>query len=366
MKITFVSPKPSLAGGTRVIATYAEHLQNRGHDVLVVHPRSKRITLKQKIQALLSGQGWLKDKSRESSPSHFDGKNIKRVILDSYRPVMDADIPDADVVIATWWETAEWVNALAPSKGAKAYFIQHHETFDYLDKDRVQATYRFPLHKITISKWLVDLMTNTYGDLNVSWVPNSVDTHQFNADPRAKQLMPTVGFLYGNVYWKGSDVCFKALEIVAKHFPNLQVFTFGHDPLPEDLSLPYLISHTKQPPQDSIKNIYASCDVWLCGSRSEGFGLPPLEAMACRCPVVSTMVAGPVDFVRHGINGFLAPIEDSNALAAYLLDVLKLSEDTWKEMSDAAHATATQYTWEDATDKFEAALQHAIDRGVVE
>ena len=41
----------------------------------------------------------------------------------------DVDVPDGDLIIATWWETAEWVNALSPNKGAKVYFIQHHEIF---------------------------------------------------------------------------------------------------------------------------------------------------------------------------------------------------------------------------------------------
>ena len=71
---------------------------------------------------------------------------------------VDADLPDADIVIATWWETAEWVNALSPAKGRKVYFIQHHEVFSYLPVERSRATYRLPLHKIVISRWLKDLM----------------------------------------------------------------------------------------------------------------------------------------------------------------------------------------------------------------
>jgi hypothetical protein len=47
-------------------------------------------------------------------------------------------------VIATWWETAEWVDRLSVSKGKKVYFIQHYEAFDYLPKERVEATWRLP------------------------------------------------------------------------------------------------------------------------------------------------------------------------------------------------------------------------------
>jgi hypothetical protein len=116
--------------------------------------------------------------------------------LRSHRPVTDRDLPDADVVIATWWETAEWVARLAPSKGAKCYFIQHHEVFDWLPVERVRSTYRLPLHKIVIARWLASLMKNEYGDAHVDLVPNSVDHRQFFAAPRSKQAKPTVGFIY--------------------------------------------------------------------------------------------------------------------------------------------------------------------------
>jgi glycosyltransferase involved in cell wall biosynthesis len=85
-----------------------------------------------------------------------------------------------------------------------------------------------------------------------------------------------------------------------------------------------------------------------------------LEAMACRCPVVSTRIGGPAEVVKEGINGFLVDVEDSTRLADRLVGVLKLSEGEWRRMSEAALTTATRYTWDDATDLLEAALCEAI------
>ena len=90
----------------------------------------------------------------KTSISHFDYVDVPLHVIDRFRPVTDRDVPDGDVVIATWWETAEWVAKLSPRKGAKAYFIQHYEVFDYTPHRRVKATWRMPLYKITISKWL--------------------------------------------------------------------------------------------------------------------------------------------------------------------------------------------------------------------
>ena len=90
-----------------------------------------------------------------------------------------------------------------------------------------------------------------------------------------------------------------------------------------------------------------------------------LEAMACRCPVVSTKVGGPIDNIREGENGFLVEIEDHDGLARRLIDVLKLSDQQWRKMSDAAYATACRYTWQDAAALMESALERAIERSRV-
>lgn len=360
MKITFVLPTVCLAGGVRITAIYAERLKKRGHEVCVVSVPKPQPTLRQQAQSLLKGRGWISMTKKE--PSHFDGVDVQHRVIDCCRPVIDADVPDADVVVATWWETAEWVANLSEAKGAKAYFIQHHEVFDCLPKERVAATWALPMHKITISQWLVDLARTQYGDTNVSHVPNSVDTKQFYALPRGKQPIPTIGMLYSPVYWKGCDVSLKAFSLAAQKLPGLRLVAFGTSPRLGDLALPVGTKYIQQPAQQVIKDIYASCDVWLCGSWSEGFHLPPLEAMACRCPVVSTRVGGPMDIIEDGISGYLVPVGDSTALANQLVHVLTLPEAEWRVMSDAAYATATRYTWDDATELFEAALHTAIER----
>lgn len=365
MRITFITPKPDLSGGIRVIAIYAQRLAARGHDVTIVSTPSPQLQRKSKRlrEALLGGRLWRKssavaaDVKLPSEPSHLDGINVPHTMIDRFRPVTDSDVPDADVVIATWWETAEWVAGLSPRKGAKAYFIQHHEVFDYTPADRVKATWRLPLHKITISKWLVDLAKREYGDTNVRLVLNSVDADQFSAPPRGRQTQPTVGLLYSPVKWKGVDIALKAIATALKRVPNLRVIAFGTTPETSSLPLPKNSTFHLRPPQNTIRDIYASSDVWLCGSYSEGFHLTPLEAMACRCPVVSTSVGGPIDIIDNGRNGFLVPIGDAEALGDRLVEVLTLDNTRWRAMSDAAFETAARYTWDDATDLLENALR---------
>jgi glycosyltransferase involved in cell wall biosynthesis len=362
MRITFVTPFPNLAGGTRVIAIYAEALSRRGHQVVMVSGGRRRTTLTERLRSLVRGGGW-SIRRPGTGPTHYDGRGLDHRPRNAYGGVTDADVPDADVVIATWWETANWVAALSPSKGAKAYFIQHYETFDHLPKEAVDATWRLPLYKIVIARWLSDLARTKFGDGDTALVPNSVDLSQFDAKPRGKQAVPTVGFVYSSTKWKGCDVSLKAFELVSRQLPNARLEAFGLEELAASLPLPANSRYWRNPEQGRLREIYASCDVWLCGSRSEGFALPLLEAMACRCPVVSTRCGGPEDFVRDGVNGYLVPNEDHQAMAEKTLQILSLSDEEWRLLSDSSYADARKYTWDDAVRLFEAALFRLAERG---
>ena len=151
-------------------------------------------------------------------------------------------------------------------------------------------------------------MRDEYGDDAVDIVPNSVDHTQFHAPPREKQPRPTVGLLYGSAYWKRFTLAIEVLGRVHERLPELQVRCFGSEPEP---ALPSFASYSRNPRQESLRDIYASCDVWLTASSSEGFNLPAMEAMACRTPVVATHTGWPAEAVIDGVNGSMAPASRS-------------------------------------------------------
>lgn len=359
MRITFILAQAGLEGGVRVIATYAERLKQRGHDVQVVSVPHARPTLKQQVKSLLRGKGILSVPRRP--PSHLDYIDVPHYIIDRNRPVTDADVPDADVVIATWWETAEWVMQLSPAKGAKAYLIQHYEIFDYLPKERVKATWRLPLAKITVSKWLADIARMEYNDDNVYHIPNSVEFSQFYAPPRGKQPVPTVGMVYSSNYWKGCDTALQAFKIAASKMPNLRLVSFGLEQMPlQDLPSGQ-VSFSRCPEQDQLHALYAQCDAWLFPSRSEGFGLPIVEAMACRTPVIGTPAGVGSEMLSRG-GGILVEPDNPDAMARAIIDICRLPEQEWLAMSELAYQRATSYSWDDATDLMVEALQAVAEK----
>lgn len=359
MKITIVLSHADFSGGVRVVSIYADRLKKRGHEVVVVSRPYYRPNLLDQLKSFAEGRGFLP--LPDNPASYLDALDVEHKIISEYRPIMEADVPDADVIVATWWETAEWVAGFSPSKGAKVYFVQHHETFEYLPQRRVEATYSLPFFKITIAKWLQDLMRNRYSDQDVALVPNSVDTKQFYAPQRKKQDLPTVGLVYSTAYWKGCDISLKAFELATQRGLDIQLVLFGHHLATQELPLSSKVRFFQSPLQNEIRNLYASCDAWLFASRSEGFGLPILEAMACRTPVIGTPVGAAPELLADGA-GILVDAEAPDAMAEAIKYICSLSNEEWQQMSNAAYAKAIGYTWDDATELFEKALYRAISR----
>jgi glycosyltransferase involved in cell wall biosynthesis len=363
MRISIILRSISIAGGTRVILMLADQLRMRGHQVVVVAPAPEQPGFWRRVKALIRGKGWLPSEQPDRTYLAQLSIQVSFKLLNESQPVQDRDLPDADIVIATWWETAEWVARLSPSKGKKVYFLQQLESNFGAPADRVEATWRYPMQKIVCSKWLADLARDRFDDPTAIVVPNGIDLTLFHAPRRGKQARPTVGLLYfPAAAVKATGTALKAIELASRQVPDVLVRSFGPTDIQPDVPLPPGSIYVRTPLQQSLREIYSSCDVWLCSSTSEGYHLPPHEAMACRCPVVSTRVGGPIELIKEGENGYLVDVGDTQGLADRLVRVLASSDENWQRMSDAAYTTATQFTWVDAAVLFEKALQSALER----
>ena len=111
----------------------------------------------------------------------------------------------------------------------------------------------------------------------------------------------------------------------------------------------------KTPTANEMAKIYASCNAWLFISRFEAFGLPILEAMAARMPVIGTATGAAPELIEHD-GGILVPIDDTSAISDAIRRFSNMSDDDWQTMSDVAYQTASSYTWRDAALKFETVL----------
>jgi glycosyltransferase involved in cell wall biosynthesis len=74
--------------------------------------------------------------------------------------------------------------------------------------------------------------------------------------------------------------------------------------------------------QQEMVRHYQAADVVMPVSRTEGFGLPPLEAMACGCAVVGYTGGGGDEFMHDGGTALVAADGDTQGLARQLSRVL--------------------------------------------
>ena len=68
-------------------------------------------------------------------------------------------------------------------------------------------------------------------------------------------------------------------------------------------------------PRTALRDFYCAADVFVTTPWHEPFGITPLEAMACGCPVVGAAVGGIKHTVVDGVTGYLIPPNDPSALA---------------------------------------------------
>ena len=96
-------------------------------------------------------------------------------------------------------------------------------------------------------------------------------------------------------------------------------------------------------PQGELPDWYRAADVFVFPSLYEGFGMPPVEAMACACPVLSSR-AGALAQIVGNAAGLLEPL-DVGQIQAQLTRAA--ADPEWRdELRTAGLLRAWQFTWE--------------------
>jgi glycosyltransferase involved in cell wall biosynthesis len=363
VRITFVLPcyprKP--IGGFRVVYEYANRLVARGHEVAVVHPRRFASATPLLATGFYSGLRRQGARLRDILfPPHVRWHSIDDHVRMLYVSDLDASkVPDGDVVIATAWQTAEDVLGYPSSKGIKCYLIQHYEAWGG-PKDRVDATWRAPLHKVVIARWL-DELGRGIGCEHMEYIPNGIDHEKYRLLNPISMRPKRVAMLFHGAEWKGCPEGLRALSVVKKQHPDLRTALFGTPRRSE--SIPEWVEYFQDPPQAEIVNgIYNGSSIYLCASWAEGFPLPPAEAMACGCALVSTDIGGVREYAEPEVTALLSPPRDPEALARNILRLL--DDDAFRQrLAVAGHECIQSFTWERSTDQLEAFMRKQVGRG---
>lgn len=101
-------------------------------------------------------------------------------------------------------------------------------------------------------------------------------------------------------------------------------------------------------------DLYAKCDAWLFTSRNEGFGLPILEAMACRTLVIAIQ-AGEATSLINSKNGYLLDDFSPGEIANAIIEIIEMDNKQWATVFENAFLSAKKCSWENSLIEFESA-----------
>jgi glycosyltransferase involved in cell wall biosynthesis len=96
-----------------------------------------------------------------------------------------------------------------------------------------------------------------------------------------------------------------------------------------------------------LRALYSSCRAFIYPSLYEGFGLPPVEAMACGAPVIGGRIGALQETIADA--AVLVPPLDVSALAAAIVDLLA-NKSRRDELRAVGLARAATFSWTKAAE----------------
>lgn len=229
---------------------------------------------------------------------------------------------------------------VAKLMGIRPILSTRHYAYDHKEKGLVRRLERWsaPVDSmiLAVSKQVRDYLISKEGCCSerVEILTNAIDIGAFTGRDSVKPTIrnpqvPVIGAVGRLHPQKGYDTLLEAAEIVLKESPAARFKIVGGGELlqalrdkAEHLGISEAVDFLGQRQPAEIPDILAGFDVFVQASNWEAFGIAIVEAMACGLPVVATEVEGVLDVVDDGVNGFLVPPRDPEALAQRILSLL--------------------------------------------
>ncbi|MFV2044006.1 MAG: glycosyltransferase family 4 protein [Anaerolineales bacterium] len=353
MRISFILSSIGLSGGVRVVVEFANRLAARGHECFLIAPKGQ--VEPEMLEEVLPEVG-----TRLSRIEPGDRPSALRNFLLSWS--LAIRVPPSEVIVSTHTPTtiATLVASRLLRRGKPVWLYQDYLEM-FLDRPVENWLLRHALawhdRALTVSEYSKqELGSFAQGDIMVVGEGLS-HPELFQPLPEAERRRDNnhrtllyVGDLRPR---KGIYDFLKATEILAEEMPDLVLWIVTKDEDEIQSAVPFQLFH--RPPRKKLARLYASCDVFVSASWWESFGLPPIEAMACGAPVVTTDSRGVQEYARPEWNCLVTPPRDPAKLAAAIRRILSDPELEGR-LRQNGPPTAGQYTWEGAVNRFEQAI----------
>jgi phosphatidyl-myo-inositol alpha-mannosyltransferase len=349
MRIGMVCPYSfDVPGGVQShVLQLAKMMRARGHEVSVLAPSSSHVKLPDYVvsggKAVPIPYNGSVARLRFGPATH---RKVKRWLADGDFDVLHLHEPNAPSLSML---------ALAVAEGPIVATF-HTSTTKSLTLSVFQGILR-PFHEKIVGRIAVSDLARRWqmealGSDAVE-IPNGVDVSSFANAPLLEgypRLGKTVLFLGRfDERRKGMDVLLRALPALAQRFPDVQVLIVGRgddDELCEEAGpLADNLRFLGQIDDEEKASALRSADVYCApNTGGESFGIVLVEAMAAGTAVVASDLDAFRRVLSDGEAGRLVPVDDGEALAAALIDVL--GDDALRaQYVKAATEAVGRYDW---------------------
>ena len=280
-----------------------------------------------------------------------DGTRVLRVVR-----ARSTNLPDADVTVATAWQTAPVVAAAPDRCGRRLYFIQGYEVWSAgRNPAAVDTTWQLPMHKGVIANWLMAKAEALGEGARTTYLPNGLDLERLRVTVPVEQRDPlSVGMLVHNAPIKATNVGLRAIELARAEIGDLHVHLYGADPPTEKLPGWARFSEALSPLE--TPGYFNRLAIFVHPSLSEGFGLPPAEAMACGAALVAANNEGVMDYAVDGETAKLVERGSAEQMADAIVALVRDQSERIR-MARAGHEAMRRFNFPDAADRFEQLLR---------
>jgi glycosyltransferase involved in cell wall biosynthesis len=187
-------------------------------------------------------------------------------------------------------------------------------------------------------------------------VPLAVDRSVFHPDPmgsverRGADGTRTVLAVASMSPHKNLEVLVRAVSQLRHEGATLRLLLVGRESrtslelqrLAEDLGVADVLEFAGHVPEETLVRLYREAAVMVFPSLYEGFGLPPLEAMACGCPVIASSASSIPEVVGDAAL-FFDP-RDPTVLAGHLRTVLG-SDEVRASLVTRGFENVARFSW---------------------
>ncbi len=226
-------------------------------------------------------------------------------------------------------------------------------------------------HEIGINQFNTDRLNNrSLAKLlgrQATYIPNAIPIEKFTniqVDKKSKKqsigIPPdaaVIGAIGRLTTQKGFSFLIDAIpNVLAKH-PHVYFLIIGDGPLAGELKAQAerleVSSHTLFVGRRSdVDELLACMDLFVSSSLWEGIPTVILESMASDVPVVATKIPGTTELVQHGVNGWLVPAEELQALSEGISHLLN-SHTLRQELVIHAQETIQNYSINSIAEQYE-------------